>query len=200
MMPNSYIVKGKTGYYAKLIQQKYPKYKGLDGIIWPLWESDAQKVKGTNSNLCTEIKQCINYNQYNIIGGCTDLNFLNQYISICNKINLPIEVLSCVVCEEEGIDEKEFNVEQYFFLGYDYVLKESCYSPLVQEIECIKEFYNIKLNDNGLLETYSEVLQFVHARKKAKERNNGIGFEFGEDFVDYHIVALFKYIGGIPIN
>lgn len=200
MMLNSYIVKGKTGYYAELIQQKHPEYKGLDGIIWPLWEGDAQKVKDTNSCLCAEIKQCINYNQYNIIGGCTDLSFLNQYISICVKINLPIEVLSCVICEEKGIEEKEFDVKQYFFLGYDYVLKGSYYSPLVQEIEYIKEFCNIKLNDNGLIKTYSEALQFVHARKEAKETNNGIGFEYGEDFVDYCIVALFKYIGYFPIN
>ncbi len=78
------------------------------------------------------------------------------------------------------------------FLGYDYAYSGgSYYSAVLNDIvsKRIEEFSNIRLNKNGLFESYEEISKFIEARNRIKNYISDMVIEDG-DFIIYKLCEI----------
>ena len=186
---NIYIVISDNGWYAKNILQRFPNYKGIDRFPWPLSHEDFQELSKKMTINMKEMEE-------KDINGlfCDDYDYACRYKELCDLLNINAVIYMCKICSDAFSDNqiKEIEGEEYIFLGYEYVMKDASYSCIIQEKHLIDKIKKISLNENGLFRSIADAQEFVSLRKIANKKNNGNGFELGEDGVDFYIIALFK--------
>ncbi len=174
-----------NGYIIQRIIDSY--YKGVEGDNWYL-------------NYCSKDTYFENYFKDNIDNSWTESNFVDccnddvyiqKYIQESRKIGIKYRVLLCSTCKENPkmINSMTGDGE---FLGYDYAYSGgSYYSAVLNDIvsQRIKEFSNIRLNKNGLFESYEEISKFIADRNRIKNYISDIVIEDG-DFIIYKLCEI----------
>lgn len=129
-------------------------------------------------------------NQYQSLEFISDLDLLKRYVCCCLKHKINIRILlvesfySCEVCKEPPFETD--------FLGYEY-----CPIPIDEQIVTDLDWYEplskfwLKLNKNGLFNTYVDALDFKNAYDSAYN-NNEIG--------DGEMEAYICRVSEIPMN
>jgi len=173
-----------------IIQKKDENYyKGIDGDNWYLnWDGFNELDDYFEENIEKASKD-IRY-----VDVCNDMEYMQKYINLSK--NIKYRVLACMTEREfpQMMSETKLNM---FFLGYDYAYSGgSYYSAVLNDIisKRILEFTHIKLNSNGLFDSFEEILDFVNLRnkiKKEKTETKCSQAEYIEDG-DYVIYKLFE--------
>jgi hypothetical protein len=123
---------------------------------------------------------------------CIDEEYIKKYIQESLKIGIEFRVLLCSTCKNSPQIEKIGIENQSHTLGFDYAYSGgSYYSCVLNDIisKRIKEFGQIKLNENGLFNTYKEAEEFSLFRNHLKSIYKDYNFEEG-DFVIYKIIEM----------
>ncbi len=176
-----------NGYIIQKESASRYEYKGIEGDNWYL-------------NYCSNNAYFENFYNENIdkswensdyVDCCIDESYMRQYIAESMNIGIKFRIMLCSTCKKFPVLNDIKLDKSGEFLGYDYAESGgSYYSCVLNDIisKRIKEFEKIKLNENGLFNTYEEVEEFVKYRKKLEEKGN-YDFE-GGDFIIYKIIEI----------
>jgi len=172
-----------------VIQKKIASdYRGVDGDNWYL-------------NYCSENTYFQKFYDENIDKAWDDLNYVDccadvEYMRCCieESLELGIEfnVLLCSTCKKTPLLERNILGRTGNVLGYDYAYSGgSYYSCILNDVISgrIREFSEIRLNKNGLFDSYEEAEAFEAFREKVKSMNPDYEFEEG-DFIIYKITEV----------
>lgn len=122
---------------------------------------------------------------------CTDLDFLERYIKTSEFLDIPYRLLFCETDKKLPILSQDISFSKKF-LGYDYAYPSATdyYSCVYEDIitRRIPQFWDIKLNENGLFSTIGELLEFAAHRDKLIDESKEYIYELG----DYAIYRLFE--------
>ncbi|TDX51146.1 hypothetical protein [Orenia marismortui] len=196
---NGFIVKRVDGSYGR----KFGNYLGIEGDVWPLYK-DIQLIEQSKLKyLCDFIDENVlkSYFDNSRVDVCSNIQFLNEYVSTCNKLDFNIEILLCETSRKKPyINIEEYVIDNQFeFLGYDYGYPgDNYYSCVYNDIGRVSEMDNIKLNKYGLFNSEEQVVNFYILRERLKQKNPQ-NFEFGEHDTDYTVYKISKYVGNLPI-
>lgn len=161
-------------------------YHGVEGDNWYLnYESDNQEFESyfdeyIDMSWCDE----------QFVDCCTDLNYLESYISESKKLNIPYRI---ILCETERDNPSIVVQGEAKLLGYDYAYSGgSYYSSVYNDIffQRIPELGNFLLNENGLFSTEEELRKFITRREELKITMQD-QFEEG-DFIIYRLSEVIK--------
>ena len=161
-------------------------YHGVEGDNWYLnYESNNQKFEQyfnehIDKSWCDEL----------FVDCCTDLDYLESYISESRKLNIPCRI---ILCETERENPRVVFQGESKVLGYDYAYAGgSYYSCIYNDIffKRIPELSDFSLNENGLISTQEEIKKFI-TRREELEKTMHEQFEEG-DFVIYKLSEVIK--------
>lgn len=180
-------------YYSNgfLIREYYDTvilpYKGVNGYSWPLLYTDVKNVD--NNEVDSLNKYYKDYIDKSWQKEYCDLDYVKKYVNKCKELKIKIDVIFCMTTIKRPLFK---NPDEYLgennFLGYDYAYPGgSFYSCIYYELvnKEIKEFYDIKLNENGLLKTEEELKDYIIRRKELSDKNDP-RLELG-DFIEYKL-------------
>ncbi len=140
-------------------------YQGVEGDNWYLNYDYSDEM-----DLFYEENIAKSWENTNYIDVCNDMNYIHQYINISKDKDIEYRILLCMT--DRILPTMTLGTEMdLFFLGYDYAYAGgSYYSAILNDIisRRIPVFANIQLNNYGLFETYTEVINFVNTRQKIK--------------------------------
>ena len=114
------------------------------------------------------------------------------YIEESLKLGIECKVLLCSTSRKEPRLESHDLGQLGNVLGYDYAYSGgSYYSCVLNDVISgrIQEFSGIRLNENGLFDSYEEAEAFKLFREEIKRTNLSYEFEEG-DFIIYKITEL----------
>ena len=122
---------------------------------------------------------------------CNDIFFINEYINLSQRNKIDFRILLCETsCNSPKFDETYNNMT---YLGYDYAYAGgSYYSAIYSDIYCrkIAGLSEIQLNQNGLLDSESEMNIFINKRNDLIKNCNDVNmFEKG-DFIKYKLYQI----------
>lgn len=173
-----------------IIQKKImTTYKGIEGDNWYL-------------NYCTKNSYFEEFYNANIdkvwenpgyVDCCADEIYMKRYIEESRKIGIDFRILLCATSRSFPSIEKIELGKIGEILGYDYADSGgSYYSCILNDIlsKRIEEFKKIRVNKNGLFDTYEEAEEFGEYRKKLISSNSGYDFEEG-DYIVYKIAEIY---------
>ena len=164
-------------------------YRGIDGDNWYF-------------NYCSDIPYFENYFDENIdtfgedinrVACCTDVDYLQRYIKESNKNAISFRILRCSSNRNKPILKEKFIEGREVILGYDIAYSGgSYYSCVLNDIVSgrIEAFCKIRLNDNGLFNTYKEAEAFFKYRMELAKKSTEYVFEEG-DYVIYMITEIY---------
>ena len=120
-----------------------------------------------------------------------DIFFINEYINLSQRNKIDFRILLCETsCNSPKFDETYNNMT---YLGYDYAYAGgSYYSAIYSDIYCrkIAGLSEIQLNQNGLLDSESEMNIFINKRNDLIKNCNDVNmFEKG-DFIKYKLYQI----------
>ncbi len=171
-----------------IIQRKKSSiYYGVDGDNWYLnYCSNKIYFKDFYDKNIDKAWQ-----DFNCVDCCSDIEYIKYYVRESLELGIEFNVLLCATIKSEPCLVKEYLDGEENFLGYDYAYSGgSYYSAILNDIISgrIKEFREIRLNENGLFDSYDEVNSFILLRDKIKKQKNYV-LEDG-DFIIYKITQL----------
>ncbi len=158
-------------------------YRGVDGENWYL-NSEYPETIGLYFDENIEKS----WFESNYVDVCYEDSFINKYIELSQKKNIEFRILLCSTnCIAPVYNNNDLKLS---FLGYDYAYSGgSYYSAVYNDLYCrkINELTQIKLNENGLIQTKEELEKFIAIRNKLKasSTNKNI-FEEGY-FIEYEL-------------
>lgn len=163
-------------------------YQGIEGDNWYLnYDSFDELGNYFEKN----IERAWENSDY--VDTCSDIKYIQKYISISQIKNIDFRVLACMTEKRspQMILPDQMHIK---FLGYDYAYSGgSYYSAVLNDVVSrrISQFADISLNDFGIFETYQQVTDFINQReairkKKCYEREY---LEEG-DFIIYKLYEL----------
>ncbi len=160
-------------------------YKGVDGDNWYLNSIDSFRIYFEEN---IEKSWC----DFEFVDCCADMGYIKQYINKSVELGIQNRILLCETKKElpKSDFKKAYNVN---FIGYDYAyLGGSYYSCVYNDLvgRNIAEFSTIKLNKNGLFETFEEVEEFIKQREIVREKYDDTVFEKGE-FAIFRLSELY---------
>jgi hypothetical protein len=173
-----------------VIQKKHNSiYKGIDGDNW--YFNDCEELSERFEKYYYDDIE-MSYIDDRYFDCCVNMDYIKQYINESKKRNIEYRLLLCETIKELPLFHlsDEFKIK---FLGYDYAYSGSdYYSCIVNDIisNRIKEFKDIKLNENGLFDSEEAVLDFVNFRDIVKQRYPITMFELG-NFTVYKLSEIF---------
>jgi len=190
-----------NGFLVKRIDSKYTKnygqYKGIEGDCWPISKQFSQKEISIE-----EMKYLSNFLEDNImlndsdntyVDVCPNIYFLKRYIKACQMLGFEIKVIYCKTQKrfpECDIDQKGSNFK---FLGYDYGNAGGNYHSCVyNDVKRIPEMAHFYLNQYGLFNSESEILEFIKLRNELEKIKTHLTFEIG-DFIIYQLWEYSDY-------
>lgn len=183
----------QNGFIVQRAKQWPHNYLGVEGDNWFLDEYSFPQYKEEMKNVYNEYREsiCDNSLEGLKIECCNDFNFLNDYIAICQKMHVDINVIFCESLVSEPQLKKTLNVDKntYQFLGYDYAYKGgSFYSGILNDLcfERILEIKDITLNQFGLCASMDELNSYIQKRNRLKSIMPKCTFE-GGDFTVYRL-------------
>lgn len=173
-----------------LIMQKRTEglYQGIEGDNWYL---NFTTYKELDIFYEGNIEKAWEDDDY--VDVCNDMKYIQEYIDISLQENVNYRILVCIT--EKKFPQMMLEIgKDIVFLGYDYAYSGgSYYSAILNDIisKRIPQFSDIKLNNNGLFESYEEVVNFIDFRDSIK-RNECPQTEYLEDgeFVIYKLYEL----------
>ncbi|MCR5526470.1 MAG: hypothetical protein K6F39_03720 [Lachnospiraceae bacterium] len=159
------------------------KYKGVEGNNWYLnYYKTFEQYYDENIDKSWENDDFVDVTN--------DDKFIEEYIRLSkeNKINFRM-----ILCEtpQNYPEYKYAGKYEKKFLGYDYAYAGGSYYSAVLNDMCLREFNefrNLVLNENGLFEKYSDLIQFINIRNKLYVEKNNL-FECGE-FIVYRLYEI----------
>lgn len=178
--------------YNGYIVQKRPAisvYKGIEGDNWYL-------------NYCTEDPYFEEFFNANIdkawenpdyVDCCTDETYVKKYVEESRKNGIDFRILLCATARSFPSIEKIALGRTGEILGYDYAYSGgSYYSCILNDIisKRIEEFKQIRINKNGLFDSYEEAEEFGRYRNNLISANSGYDFERG-DYIIYEISEIY---------
>ena len=172
------------------IIQKKPvsDYCGVDGENWYLnYLSDKTYFEEFYDENIDKAWADSNY-----VDCCSDVEYMRFYIEESKKLGIECKVLLCSTAKKEPRLESHDLGQLGNVLGYDYAYSGgSYYSCVLNDIISgrIQEFSEIRLNENGLFDSYEEAEAFQLFREKIKRTNLSYEFEEG-DFIIYKITEV----------
>jgi hypothetical protein len=193
-----------NGFIVKSVEEIYRNYSGIEGNCWNI-DEDTEGIE------VQERKYLYNYySQYidlswtdeNHVDVCSDIKFINRYISTYLKANVKFEVLFCETLNERPSFNQFMEsqtTDNFTFIGFDYAYPGgSFYSCVFSEVysKRISAFLNIELNKFGLINSEEELLDFIKRRDELILKDEQGIFEKGK----FIIYKLWKYIGAFPVN
>lgn len=194
-----YVVISDIGWYARKILEKYPNYRGIDRYPWPISAEDLKGIQGLSeseqSRLIFSWQQIDKLLDTEIF--CADFNLVRDYVKLCNILHIDVQVLVCKICADKPVEHEKLCTDgkEYEWIGYDYGMKGTFYSCIIQEKELMDTIEKIELNENGLLRDFEDAKRFGVLREQVKAKFNGNGFEYGSAGVDFYAIALFRCMG-----
>lgn len=175
-----------NGYIIQKISDKnIYNYEGVDGDNWYLnyYSNDLYFEDFYNKNISKS------GNNIEYVDCCVDELYIKKYINESKKLGIKFKILLCFTDRNYPLIS-EFKLGKFEkYLGYDYAYSGGSYyySCILNDIisKRIKEFENIKLNENGLFDSYEEINSFISYREELILKKK-YDFEFG-DFIIYKI-------------
>lgn len=177
-------------YNGYIIQKKsLSTYKGIEGDNWYL-------------NYCTKdpfFEEFYNTNidkvweNPNYVDCCTDETYIRRYIDESRKNGIDFRLLLCATSRSFPLIENIGLGRKRELLGYDYADSGgSYYSCILNDIisKRIEEFKKIRINKNGLFDSYEEAEEFDKYRNELISKNTGYDFEEG-DYIIYEITDIY---------
>ena len=179
LVANGFLVQGLSDYTNFI---KNFSYSGINAFYqFPLtYINNPEYRKLTNEQQSKKIAD----NQYQSLEFISDLDLLKRYVSCCLKHKINIRILFV-----ESFYSYEVWQEPLFetdFLGYEY-----CPIPIDEQIVTDLDWYApfskfwVKLNKNGLFNTYADALDFKNAYDSACNNN-----EIGDGEMDAYIFRV----------
>lgn len=167
-------------------RKKNTQYKGVDGDNWYLnYSGDDPFFEAFYNENIDKAWDNLDY-----VDCCSDESYIQKYIQESQKMGIEFRVLLCATCKKFPITTKQNLVKKKVLLGYDFAYSGgSYYSSILNDILSgrIAELKKIRLNQNGLFNTYKEAEQFIQSRNNL---SNKYYFEQG-DFIIYQITEVF---------
>lgn len=186
----------QNGFIVQRAKQWPYNYLGVEGDNWFLDEYSFPQYKEEIKNVYNEYRKtiCDNSMEGHKIECCNDLDFLSDYIVLCEKMNVDINVILCesLICDPQLKKELKIDKKTYQFLGYDYAYKGgSFYSGVLNDL-CFERMVGIKditLNRFGLCASIDELNAYVQKRNELKSMFPKYTFEDG----DFTVYRLWKW-------
>ncbi len=164
-------------------RQSDEKYRGLDscgaGENWYL--ADDPEFEAFYDEYIE--RTYYNYPDGSWVSVCTDLSYIQKYISESQKRGIEYRLILC----ETEIPNPQFDAAGFekTFLGYDYAYTGGdYYSAVYQEAPYI--FAHFALNENGLFETLDEMKAYLSDREEFVRTHPPLTLEAG-DFTVYKL-------------
>jgi len=191
---NAYVVIGREGYYVDEIKKKCPNYNGIDRIPWPLCHADLDsgeilmsEDKKRLSLLLSKLKDLYVPNIF-----VEDYDYACTYAEICSIINIIVDFFVVKICDccFDNQTVVEIDNQMFDFVGLDYT--NGAYSSIINEKELCDSIEQIPLNENFLFKSFEDARKYINIREQMQTLNGGMGFEVGEDGIDFHLIALYR--------
>ncbi len=186
---NKWLEKNKMNINGFIMQKRNETfYQGVEGDNWYLNYDYSDEM-----DLFYKENIAKSWENTNYIDVCNDMNYIHQYINISKDKDIEYRILLCMT--DRNLPTMTLGTEMdLFFWGYDYAYAGgSYYSAILNDIisRRIPVFANIQLNNYGLFETYTEVINFVNIRQKIKRVDCSMK-EYMEDgdFVIYKVFEV----------
>lgn len=180
LYPNGFLVKRTDSEDA----EKYGLYKGVEGDCWPVIEISTEEGKYLSNFL--EHNIFLNDSDNSYVDVCPNIFFLKRYIKACENAGYKTQVIYCKT--QKRVPECDVNTNSnYKFIGYDYAYAGGdYYSCVFNEVRRIPEMARFHLNQYGLFNSESEVLEFIKVRNELEKSKPHLTFELGE-FIIYQL-------------
>lgn len=193
LYPNGFLVKRIDSEDAKTFGQ----YRGVEGDCFPINENFLPKEISLEESkyLSNFLKDNVMLNGFDnsYVDVCPNIYFLKRYIKACQAEGLKIQVIYCKTQQkfpESDIDTSDGNFK---FMGYDFGNPGGdYYSCVFNDVTRIPEMARFHLNQYGLLNSESEILEFIKLRNELEKNKPDLTFELGE-FIIYQLWE-YKYI------
>jgi len=190
---NGFLVKRIDNEYTK----NYGQYRGIEGYCWPISKQFLQKEISIE-----ETKYLSNFLKDNImlndsdntyVDVCPNIYFLKRYIKACQMLGFEIQVIYCKTQKRFPECDIDQNGSNFKFIGYDYGNAGGDYHSCVyNDVKRIPEMAHLQLNQHGLFNRESEILEFIKWRSELEKIKTHPTFEIG-DFVVYQLWEYSDY-------
>ena len=178
LQDNGYIIQKRT----------VSEYCGVDGENWYLtYLSDKTYFEEFYDEYIDKA-----WGDSKYVDCCSDVEHMRYYIEESLKLGIEYKVLLCSTTKKEPRLQSHDLGRIGNVLGYDYAYSGgSYYSCVLNDILSgrIQEFREVRLNENGLFESYEEAEAFKLFRDRIKSMNSSYEFEEG-DFIIYKITEV----------
>ena len=122
------------------------------------------------------------------VAACTDLEYVRKYILVYEELGIKYRILVVLTDIPAPSIELDSNMKLEF-LGYDYAYENGDnYSAVYNEIPYV--FPNIRLNNNGLIQTREEMDAYLKQREKFIDSHPKYTLEYG----DFTVFKVFEAI------
>jgi hypothetical protein len=193
LYPNGFLVKRIDSEDAK----KFGQYSGVEGDCFPINEYfSPKKISLEESKYLSKfLKDNVMLNGFDnsYVDVCPNIYFLKRYVKACQAEGLKIQVIYCKTQKkfpESDIDTSDGN---YKFMGYDFGYPGGdYYSCVFNDVTRIPEMARFHLNQYGLFNSESEILEFIKLRNELEKNKANLTSELGE-FIVYQLWE-YKYI------
>jgi len=188
LYPNGFLVKRIDSEDSK----KYGQYRGIEGDCWPINEHSSideieiNAEEGQYLSKFLEDNILLNDFDNSYVDVCPNIFFLKRYIKACQNAGYNIQVIYCKT--QKKFPECDVNTNRdYKFIGYDYGYPGGDYSSCVfNDVRRIPEMAHFHLNQYGLFNSESEILEFIKVRNELEKIEPYLTLELGE-FIIYQL-------------
>lgn len=172
-----------------IIQRKINNlYQGVDGDNWYLNHCSSDRFF---EMFYDEYINKVWANQ-DYVDCCTDESYIEKYVKESTKLGIEFRILGCSTCRRFPIMKNRRLRKKGVKLGYDFAYSGgSYYSSILNDIISgrIESFKTIRLNKNGLFDTYEEANQFKEIRNQLLYLKSEYYLEPG-DFIIYEVTEV----------
>jgi len=162
-------------------------YRGVDSACWdlcyhPKYEAEFEEFYDEYIE-----KTYWNMPPHSWISACTDLDFIKRYIDVSKELQIPFRIL--LIKSEIPAPVMQLQKEPRMkFLGYDYAyVGGDFYSAVYNELPGTL-FPEIKVNENGLIQTREEMEKYLAQREEFEKNHPPYTLEVG----DFAVMELYE--------